>query len=229
MGLEGLGFVRKAGDAGVSGWLPGPWPIPNLGMQPDPRRRSRHSRAEKNFFGRRSRSKNGFEFIPPAAAGGSLRRCPPGRGALDGGVGGSPMGLALVGCSVGRGAAGRLRCVPSRASPWDGGVAGSPVGLALLGCSVGWGAAGRLRCVPSRASPWDGGVGEGPMGLARKGDSVGWSVAADCGVCPPGKHGGAAAAKAPAGGAIGWARNLPTDSVHWPPAPPAGRTDSPGG
>ena len=31
MGLEGLGFVRKAGDAGVSGCLPGPGPIPNLG------------------------------------------------------------------------------------------------------------------------------------------------------------------------------------------------------
>ena len=64
------------------------------------------------------------------------------------------------------------------------------MGLALLGCSVGRGAAGRLRCVPSRASPWDGGVGEGPMGLTRKGCSVGWSVAADCGVCPPGRvHG----------------------------------------
>lgn len=25
-----------------------------------------------------------MDFVPPAAAGGSLRRCPPGRGALDG-------------------------------------------------------------------------------------------------------------------------------------------------
>ncbi len=31
MGLEGWRFVRKAGGAGVSGCLPGPWPIPNLG------------------------------------------------------------------------------------------------------------------------------------------------------------------------------------------------------
>ena len=46
--------------------------------------------------------------------------CPTGRGALNGDVGGSPMGLALKGYSVGWGAAGRLRGVPSRASQWSG-------------------------------------------------------------------------------------------------------------
>ena len=61
-----------------------------------------------------------FYLVPPAAAGGSLRRCPTGRGALNGDVRGSPMGLALKGYSVGWGAAERLRGVPSRASQWSG-------------------------------------------------------------------------------------------------------------
>ena len=80
---ENLGWARKgcffagqAGGAGVSGCLPGPLPIPNLGDgQPDPRRRSRHSRAVAEFFARRMSDSRALrlEWIPPAAAGGTLR------------------------------------------------------------------------------------------------------------------------------------------------------------
>ena len=71
------------------------------------------------------RAKNGFEIIPPAAAGGSLRRLPSRARGVGRSVFGSPTGQDLAGCSVGRSAAGRLRRVPYRASPWDGVFSGA--------------------------------------------------------------------------------------------------------
>ena len=137
-----------------SGCLSGGWPIPNLGdaARPAPAKPALSGREE--FFGRRSRSKNGFEFILPAAAGGSLRRLPSrARG-------------------VGRRRWGALRGKTWRVAPLDGAlrksatlalpgesmgrsVFGSPMGQILKGYSVGWSAAGRLRRVPYRASLLD--------------------------------------------------------------------------
>ena len=95
------------------------------------------------------RAKNGFYLVPPAAAGGSLRRLP----SRARGVGrrrwGEPYGANPDGLLRRMERCGRLRRVPSRASPWDGGVGGSPMGRILMGYSVGWSVAADCGVCPS--------------------------------------------------------------------------------
>ena len=192
MGLEGVGFVGKAGDAGVSGCLPGPGPIPNLGMQPDPRRRSRHSRAEKNFLAGGAGQKMDLSLF---------RRLRPAE-VCD---------AALPGESMGRGR-------------WGG-----PYGVEPAGLLRRMGRCGRLRGVPCRARGvgrrrWGEPYGANPDGLLRWMGRCGKVV-----TCALPGNTGAPQRPRPRQGGIGWARNPPTDSVHWSPAPPAGRTGFPGG
>ena len=186
-------FVREAGDAGVSGCLPGPWPLPKLGVAAlcmhGPLRGPCMQRAERCFFrGACPRKKR----ILVGSAGCGRRKSA--TLALPGESVGTERPADVCGaCPAGRvrwggKAGGYLWGVPYRASPLERKGRRMPAERALPGQSVGaegpadacgacpagrvrWGgkAGGCLRSVPCRASPlgWRG---------RRKFATLFWSV-----------------------------------------------------
>ena len=186
-------FVREAGDAGVSGCLPGPWPLPKLGVAAlcmhGPLGGRTLEGGEVFFPGRMSPEKTDFSWFRRLRPAEVCDACPTGRVRWVGKAGGclwgvpcraSPlrrkgqrmsMGCALPGESVGaERAGGCLRVCPAGRVRWSG-MAG-----------------GYLWGVPCRASPLGRKSRWMPAGRALPGESVGSERPADAyGVCPAGR------------------------------------------